>query len=333
LRRAALALTFCAAGCTRYGNFGLPSPEGFREEARWTAPRLSAAPVLPYGAAGEWDSIDTLNPSVAVHDGVYFNFYSGFDGRSWHTGLATSKDGLAWKRVGKILSPAGSGWEGGYIAANGHALIRGGDFYYWYQAGDPPRIGLARSADGRRWRKHGAPVLAGGPRGSWDERAAGDPHVIEGGEWLYMFYLGEDRARRQRLGMARSRDGIDWEKQRSSPVLELGGDGEFDENGLGEPAVWKAGGRWWMLYTGRDRKERRAMGMAYSDDGVRWERMKDGLVLRGAAAWNSQVACDATVVFESGKLRVWYGGGDAAHPAERIHGQIGYFEMTMEKAP
>lgn len=327
-----LGAAICLAGCPRYADFGLPPPGGGSQEIRWAAPELASPPVLPLAAAGAWDSIDTLNPSVVVRDGTYFNFYSGFDGKAWHTGLATSRDGVVWKREARVLSPAGSGWEGSYIAANGHALLRGGGFDYWYQAGDPPRIGLARSADGRRWRKHGGPVLEGGPRGSWDERAVGDPYVIEAGGWLYMFYLGEDRARRQRLGIARSRDGIQWEKQRSSPILELGDDGAFDEAGLGEPAVWQAGGRWWMIYTGRDRRERRALALAYSIDGIRWERLRSGPVLRGGAPWNAQVVCDATVIAGGGRVRVWYGGGDVAHPAENIHGQIGYFEMTMEKA-
>ena len=120
----------------------------------------------------------------------------------------------------------------------------GGEFLYWYQAGrkDTPSLGLARSPDGRAWTKHPAPVLAPGPRGSWDERGVGDPYVIRIEPWFYMFYLGQDRARRQRLGLARSADGVRWEKLRSNPVMELGGPGAFDEAGLGEPAVWSAGG-------------------------------------------------------------------------------------------
>ena len=56
------------------------------------------------------------------------------------------------------------------------------------------------------------------------------------------------------------------------PVLELGDEGAFDEIGLGEPAVWASAGKYWMLYTGRDRAEHRRIGLAMSDDGVRWQR-------------------------------------------------------------
>ena len=61
----------------------------------------------------------------------------------------------------------------------------------------------------------------------------------------------------QRLGLARSRDGVAWEKLRS-PILE-GAPGAFDEE-LGEPAVWTSGGAWWMLYTGRAHDEQRRIG-------------------------------------------------------------------------
>ena len=103
-----------------------------------------------------------------------------------------------------------------------------------------------------------------------------------------MFYLGQDRARRQSLGIARSADGVTWEKLRSNPILEPGAPGAFDENGLGEPAVWTSGGQWWMLYTGRDKKEQRRLGLAHSADGVRWERLPNFVVSgsnRGTARW------------------------------------------------
>ena len=152
-----------------------------------------------------------------------------------------------------MLSP--QGWEGSYIAANGSALVVGDEILYWYEAGDPFRIALARSRDGKNWTRHGDAVVPLGPRGSFDERAVADPYVIRAGGNFYMFYLGQDRARRQSLGIARSSDGVTWEKLRSNPILEPGAPGAFDENGVGEPAVWTSGGQWWMLYTGRDKGE------------------------------------------------------------------------------
>jgi predicted GH43/DUF377 family glycosyl hydrolase len=285
--------------------------------------------VLPKGAAGEWDGVDALNPSIVITPDRYLNLYSGFDGRTWHTGLAVSSDGIEWRKQGRVLSPDSRGWEGGYIAANGSAVEADRRLLYWYQAGRVPRIALARSRDGLEWEKAGAPVLPLGPRGSWDERGVADPYVIRAGGVFYMYYLGQDRARRQRLGVARSSDGVRWVKLRSNPVLELGPPGAFDETGLGEPAVWLSHGSYWMLYTARDRHEYRRLGLARSQDGVHWTRFSDNPVLSGTETWNSKVVCDPHVEVAGDQIHVWFGGGDRAEPAERLNGQIGYAALRM----
>jgi len=323
-RRATASLALLAASCGRYADFSLPPPPADQpaRSFRWSA---RAEPVL-----GRDRARDVLNPSVVKKDGVYYNFYSLFDGAVWHTELATSADGVTWEKGGRILSPDAATWEGRYIAANGAALWSGHEWVYWYQAGprEQPRIGLARSASGRTWRKHPAPVLETGPRGSWDERGVADPYVVRTGDFFYLYYLGQDRARRQRLGVARSHDGVRWEKLRTNPVLELGGPREFDENGLGEPAVWQSHGAWWMLYTGRDRTEHRRLGLARSSDGVRWEKLP--AVYSGSAPWMSRVTCDPSVIVEGGAIRVWFGGGNLPSPDENLNGQIGLALLEPE---
>ena len=304
------------AGCGRYADFTLPAPEATGPHAPFTW-EARPEPVIAHG-----DSSDVLNPSVVRFQGVYWNFYSEYDGQTWHTAVATSQDGIAWLKMWRALSP--KGWEGSHIAANGSALVVGDEIFYWYEAGDPLRVGLVRSSDGKDWTRQGKPVVPLGPRGTFDERAVADPYVIRAGDHFYLFYLGQDRARRQSLGIARSADGIVWEKLRANPILEPGGPGAFDENGLGEPAVWTSGGQWWMLYTGRDKKEQRRLGLAHSVDGVRWDRVPN-FVVSGSNTWDSQVICDPSVERIPGNaLRVWFGGGDVARPDQGLHGQIGF---------
>ena len=204
-----LGFLLCLSGCGRYADFSLPPPAPGAKASAF-AWKPDASPVL---SPGDWDSVDVLNPSVARKENTYYNFYSGFDGKTWHTGLAISDDGFHWRKQGRIISPGPASWEGAYIAANGSALWNGSEFLYWYQAGprETPEIGLAQSSDGKQWRKHPAPVLETGPRGSWDERGVADPYVLRIGDTYYMYYLGQDRARRQRLGVARSRDGVRWQ--------------------------------------------------------------------------------------------------------------------------
>jgi predicted GH43/DUF377 family glycosyl hydrolase len=314
-------------GCGKYRDFTLPEQPGGPSLAwKWEA---RAEPVLTRGRRGEWDAVDVLNPSVIRTGDAYYNFFSGYDGKAWHTGLAVSGDGVTWHKEEKILSPDPATWEGSAIAANGSAVADESGVLYYYQAGQPVRIGLARSRNGHQWLRNGAPVLPTGPYGNWDERGVGDPYVIRAGSDYYMFYLGMDRARRQRLGVATSEDGVRWYKLRGNPILELGEYGAFDENGLGEPAVWASHGYYWMLYTGRDRNEVRRLGLARSRDGVHWEKLP--MVIAGEQAWDSKVICDPTVIATGDRVAVWFGGGDVAHPDQNIDGQIGMATFTAER--
>jgi predicted GH43/DUF377 family glycosyl hydrolase len=323
-----MGAVLATTGCGGYADFTLP-PAGGGAPVQW---QWTADPNPVLTPSGGWEARDVLNPSVVARGATLFNFYSGFDGDTWHTGLATSHDGIQWQRHGVVLSPAGNEWEAGYIAANGAALWDGDNFLYWYQAGPKgrTRIGLARSRDGRAWSREKQPVLDFGPRGSWDEISLGDPYALRLGDFFYLYYLGQDRARRQRLGLARSCDGVHWEKLRSNPVMELGAYGAFDEVGLGEPAVWRSHGAYWMLYTGRDGSERRRMGLARSPDGVHWERMPP--VISGEQDWNRAVVCDATVLIEDGGVRVWYGGGNRPSPDENLNGRIGVARLRATLA-
>lgn len=306
------------AGCGQYRDFTLPEPSQPKQNVtfRWEP---EAEPVMQRGSQP-----DVLNPAIVRWQGTLLNLYSNFDGKTWHTSAATSQDGKSWHTLGVAISPDSATWEGNYIAANGAALVAGNEILYWYQAGGrSPRIGLARSKDGRTWTKHAQPVVPLGPYGSWDELGVGDPYVIRSGNAFYLFYLGQDRARRQRLGAAASRDGMSWWKLRTNPLLELGEPGNFDENGLGEPAVWQSHGAYWMLYVGRDRKEYRRIGLASSYDGVHWTRVSKQPLIAGSYAWNSKVVCDPEVEPDGDNVRVWFGGGDAARPDENLNGQIG----------
>ena len=327
----ALSLVALFTSCVPYSDFTLPKQSG-GPVPRWSL-SLSADPVIARGPSA-FDAIDALNPSIIRRGNLYWNLYSGYDGKVWHTALATSSDGEHWEKKGSVLSPDPATWEGDYIAANGSVVERNGELLYFYQASRTPQIGLARSSDGTHWAKYPSPVLPVGPWGSWDERGVADPYVIATGGKLYLYFLGQDRARRQRLGVATSSDGVHWEKLRTNPILELGEAGSFDELGLGEPAVWASRGYYWMLFTGRDKTEHRRMGLAYSMDGVKWTRVA-GKPFSGAAEWNRDVVCDATVIEEGGKIRVWYGGGNKPLPAEGLNGQIGssVLELVLDSSP
>jgi predicted GH43/DUF377 family glycosyl hydrolase len=314
-RLLASVLCLALAGCGRYADFTLPAflPLGSAPTPAWPKLVMNPEPVIFRGNAS-----DVLNPSVFEVDGQLFNHYSEYDGHTWRTALATSSDGVNWTKKSYVLAPKPETWEGSYIAANGSSTFRDGQSYVWYVAGPEsrPEIGYATTRKA---------VLSPGPRGSFDESAVSDPYAIRIGDYWYMYYLGQDRARRQQIGLARSHDGIGWEKLRSNPVLEMSDPGGMDDRGLGEPAVWQSQGWYWMLFTGRDAHENRTLGIARSLDGVKWIRSEQ--IFRGDQAWNSKVLCDPTVLVRNGRVLVWFGGGDVASPDQNLHGQIGMGEL------
>ena len=76
-----------------------------------------------------------------------------------------------------------------------------------------------------------------------------------------------------------------------------------------------------MLYTGRDRDERRRMGLAQSRDGVAWRRLP--AVFAGQESWNAEVVCDPEIERGASAINVWFGGGNVRSPDENLNGQIG----------
>ncbi|OYO43009.1 hypothetical protein CG709_20680 [Lachnotalea glycerini] len=79
-------------------DFKLESVNKLVKSAPFEIVQKYESPVLERGSDGEWDSVDLLNPSVIEINGTYYNYYSGYNGEKWSTGLATSEDGISWEK-------------------------------------------------------------------------------------------------------------------------------------------------------------------------------------------------------------------------------------------
>jgi len=302
-----------------------------------TVTSVHQEPVLRRGESGSWDAGDVLNPSVVKFKGKYFNYYSGYDGKIWRTGVATSDDGVSWEKYSgnPVLEPNASNWDQKYIAANGGAVVFKGKVYYAYHGVDAKgvtRIGLAVSTDGFSFKKNPKPVLSPTNDGGWESLAVADPYLIVHDGTLYLYYLGQNMALVQRIGVAKSSDSVNWVRSNANPIFDVGAQGAFDENGLGELSVAYQYPYFYMLYTGRAANEYRNVGYAVSLDGVQWRKISsEGLI--GASkigTWASKVICDTTLYpADGGKWNVWFGGGSVADPAQNIEGGIGMFTVDL----
>jgi predicted GH43/DUF377 family glycosyl hydrolase len=70
-----------------------------------------------------------------------------------------------------------------------------------------------------------------------------------------------------------------WVKSPKNPMLSLGAEGDFDSQNIMSPAIVKEGGRYFLFYAGgpsgpknKGDYVRYQLGLALSDDGVRWKK-------------------------------------------------------------
>jgi hypothetical protein len=215
-------------------------------------------------------------------DGSYEMWYFGGDrnlvssqgaerrGFPLRIGRALSADGRIWVRDvgnpelrGALLGPgvAGEidelmvGWPQVLRLDNGRSRL----YYHTLSSTQGFTICAAESDDGLRWQKLGA-LFGKGPAGAFDELGAATRHVLRNGsEWL-MFYEGfapyrtdgGGSGRAVAIGLARSTDGLRWERV---PGPLVGGAifrpvdaAAWDNRAVGTPWVLRLSAEHWRMY-------------------------------------------------------------------------------------
>lgn len=239
---------------------------------------------------------DAVEPGAVIfHDGQFHLFFNGLDG--WPTkvaiGYATSPDGITWTLASPnpILDSAQQTFDGYTFFASSVLVENDTWTLYLYtlaegRDGAPGQIYRATSPDpAGKWTLDPTPLLApssssppaGGTEGgpAWDAVRVTDPSVIRTPDSYLMYYTGADTDRLQAtrmIGLATSPDGITWTK-RPDPVLSLGEKGAWDAPRVFQPHVVQTPDGFWMLYKANIKiGEAEALGLAYSQDGVAWEK-------------------------------------------------------------
>jgi predicted GH43/DUF377 family glycosyl hydrolase/tetratricopeptide (TPR) repeat protein len=93
----------------------------------------------------------------------------------------------------------------------------------------------------------------------------------------------------------------------------------WDKNEVLKPAVISVGARYWMWYDGTDPSGIIRIGLAYSYDGISWEKYTGNPLLSGTqAAWDQSGEHAPFVLHEDGMFKMWYEGSDG-----RVR-QLGY---------
>lgn len=177
------------------------------------------------------------------------------------------------------------GWEES-DTFNPAATIINGQIVVLYRAEDnsatgigqrTSRIGYASSADGLHFQRHGAPVMfPGGDAQAENEQGGGceDPRVCMTEDGLYVMMYTQWNRKCARLGVATSRDLVNWTKHGSPFAKAYGGKFEYmfsksasivtKLDAQGRQVIAKINGKYWM-YWGEQ-----YINVATSDDLINW---------------------------------------------------------------
>jgi len=121
---------------------------------------------------------------------------------------------------------------------------------------------------------------------------------------------------RESFAVTFSDDGIHW----SEPVITLGPNQASGwEQIVNRNCVLPdpAGAGWLMWYTGQvweGGHGKSWIGIARSDDGIRFERFRENPVLVPEADFEKESVMNPFVMFENGKFKMWYAAGETYEP-------------------
>jgi len=181
-----------------------------------------------------YESYDLKAPRVLKkHQGKYWTLYGayprqgGYELRPGYEGVASSEDGLAWKRakpeyILSVHEPDRGEWEKDCIYQP-WLVEHEGRYYNFYNAanGGAEQLGLATSTDLLNWTRYpGNPVLRNRP-GGHDEQFCSDGKVFRDGDHWVMFYFGVGRGGAHIMA-AFSRDLLHWTAH-PEPLYKAGG--------------------------------------------------------------------------------------------------------------
>ena len=173
-------------------------------------------------------------------------------------------------------------------------------------------------------------IFGPGPDGWWDSERVSCPRVLRNpaGGWLMWYYGRDPQFDREvtlptgKTGLARSDDGIHWERVRGplagGAVMAPDEDEErFDSAHVGVSDIHFKDGLYWMWYLGGDGKGRRRgfplrPGCAVSRDGLHWYRIpgphRGALLDAGASGEFDEfmVGWPQVIQWDDGSWRMYY---------------------------
>jgi beta-1,2-mannobiose phosphorylase / 1,2-beta-oligomannan phosphorylase len=253
------------------------------------------------------------DPSVVHFGGRYLMYVSVPPKRGdnrWGQAVAASDDLSTWNTIGEI-EPHGEAEANGLCA--GGAIVLGDRlhlFYQTYARGPDDAICHATSTDGVTFeRSPDNPIIR--PTGDWTCGRAIDAeaHVI--GDELFCYWATRDpELKVQMLGVHSATLASDfsakyWRQRCTESILkpEL----PWEKNCIEAPTICRRGDTYVMFYAGGYNNEPQQIGVAFSKDGLSWERMSDQPFLANGkpGEWNSSESGHPSIFIDPLEGATW----------------------------
>lgn len=214
--------------------------------------------------AGDYERKGLCAPCALVIDGKVHLFYQTYgNGRDDAICHAVSTNGISFKRnaTNPVFKPTGKWNCGRAIDAE---VIKFKDRYLLYfatrdqdfeiQMQGVATAPLNTNFNREDWKQlTDYPIMV--PEFDWEKKCVEGASVIQRNDELFMFYAGAYNNEPQQVGVAKSTDGIHWDKLFKEPFLANGKPGEWNSSESGHPHIFEdTGGRTFLFFQGNNDK-------------------------------------------------------------------------------
>lgn len=236
-------------------------------------------PVFKGTGEGTWDK-NLRERGYILYDNGYKMWYTGYNdsiSEKRFLGLATSEDGIEWKRFSEqpILPE---------IWTEDMQVVKHNNLYYMFAEGQNDVAHMLTSPDGISWTSQGNLSILKENGTPIDEGPYGTPTVwIEDGK-KYLYYERNDLG----IWLASSEDFKTWTNVQDEPVLKMGPH-DYDSGAVAANQIVKFNGRYYMFYHGSSNPDWMKPGVealwtsnvAISTDLVNWTKYPGNPIVEG----------------------------------------------------
>ena len=211
----------------------------------------------------EYERKGIAAPGALVRDGKVHLFYQTYgNGKKDAICHATSVDGINFKRnpTNPIFSPTGD-WNCGRAIDAEVAFFKGRYYLYFATRDKDLKVqmqGVASAPASTNFNREDwtqecdESILK--PELDWEKMCIEAASVIRRKGRLVMFYAGAYNNDPQQIGVAVSKDGVNWKRMSDTPFLANGKPGEWNARESGHPHIFQdEDGRTYLFFQGNNK--------------------------------------------------------------------------------